>query len=163
MKITIYLAIGIICMLFESVLAVRFPMDFFKPDFAIPFIIYVTFFMGPGPGLIMTICVGLFQESLSSAPTGSILFLKMSLFLITAIMRKQLYIDSRYSFAFACSVAVLLDSLFFFMLSVLARGDTGNMLNIFYYAVPNAIFTGFVSYFLYVFIEYLNSTYLDRE
>jgi hypothetical protein len=103
------------------------------------------------------------QEGLSNAPTGSILFVKISIFLITAFMKKQLYIDSKYSFAFVCSAAVILESFLFLVLSVLGKGEAGNAYSIFYYAVPNAIFTGFVSLFIYSLLEYLNTAYLDKE
>jgi rod shape-determining protein MreD len=138
-------------------------MDLFKPDFAIPLIIYVTFFMGPGAGLVAALCAGLMQEGLSNAPTGSIMFVMISIFLITAFMKKQLYIDSKYSFAAVCSAAVILESFLFLMLSVVGKGEAGNVYNILYYAVPNAIFTGFVSLFVYSLLEYLNAAYFDRE
>lgn len=162
MKVLVYILIGLICMLFESSLSSHTSLDLFKPDFGIPLIIYATFFMGPRAGFITTLSLGFIQEGLSSAPTGSIMFVKISLFLITALMKKQLYIDSKYSFAMTCSVAVLLESFLFLSLSLLARGETGNMYNIIFYAIPNTIFTGFVSIFIYSFIEYLNVSYLDR-
>ena len=162
MRVLIYIIIGLICMLFESSLSSHISLDLFKPDFGIPLIIYVTFFMGPRAGFITTICLGFIQEGLSSAPTGSIMFVKISLFLITTFMKKQLYIDSKYSFALTCSAAVLLESFLFLSLSLLARGETNNMYNILFYAIPNAIFTGFVSIFIYSLIEYLNASYLDR-
>jgi hypothetical protein len=49
------------------------------------------------------------------------------------------------------------------MLSVLGKGEAGNVYNILYYSVPNAIFTGFVSLFIYSLLEYLNTAYFDRE
>jgi hypothetical protein len=78
-------------------------------------------------------------------------------------MKKQLYIDSKYSFAAVCSGAVIVESFLFLTLSVLGKGEAGNVYNILYYAVPNAIFTGFVSIFIYSLLEYLNTAYLDRE
>ena len=163
MKVFVYTIVCLICMLFESSISSRVSMDLFKPDFAIPLIIYVTFFMGPGAGLVAALCAGLMQEGLSNAPTGSIMFVMISIFLITAFMKKQLYIDSKYSFAAVCSAAVILESFLFLMLSVLGKGEAGNVYNILYYAVPNAIFTGFVSLFVYSLLEYLNAAYFDRE
>jgi rod shape-determining protein MreD len=163
MKVFVYIIICLICMLFESSVSSRISMDLFKPDFAIPLIIYVTFFMGPRAGLVAVLCAGFIQEGLSNAPTGSIMFVKISIFLITAFMKKQLYIDSKYSFAFVCSAATILESFLFIMLSVLGKGEAGNVYNILYYAVPNAIFTGFVSLFIYSLLEYLNTAYFDRE
>ena len=163
MKVFVYIIICLICMIFESSISSRISMDLFKPDFAIPLIIYVTFFMGPRAGLVAVLCAGFIQEGLSNAPTGSIMFVKISIFLITAFMKKQLYIDSKYSFAFVCSAATILESFLFLMLSVLGKGEAGNVYNILYYAVPNAIFTGFVSLFIYSLLEYLNTAYFDRE
>ena len=162
MKVLVYIIIGLTCMLLESSWSSHISLDLFKPDFAIPLIFYVTFFMGPRAGFITTICLGFIQEGLSSAPTGSIMFLKISIFLITTFMKKQLYIDSKYSFSLTCGAAALLESFLFLSLSLLARGETSNMYNIFFYAVPNAIFTSFISIFIYSFIEYLNVSYLDR-
>ena len=163
MKVFVYIIVCLVCMLFESSASSRISMDLFKPDFAIPLIIYVTFFMGPRAGLVAALCAGLIQEGLSNAPTGSIMFLKISIFLITAFMKKQLYIDSKYSFAFVCSAAIILESFLFLVLSVLGKGEAGNAYSILYYAVPNAIFTGFVSLFIYSLLEYLNTAYLDKE
>jgi rod shape-determining protein MreD len=163
MKVIVYIIVCLVCMLFEASISSRISMDLFKPDFVIPLIIYVTFFMGPRAGLIAALCAGFFQEGLSNAPTGSIMFVKISIFLITTFMKKQLYIDSKYSFAAVCSGAVIVESFLFLILSVLGKGEAGNAFNILYYAIPNAIFTGFVSIFIYSLLEYLNATYLDRE
>lgn len=163
MKVFVYIIICLTCMLFESSLSSRISMDLFKPDFAIPLIIYVTLFMGPRAGLVVALCAGFVQEGLSNAPTGSIMFVKISIFLITAFMKKQLYIDSKHSFAFVCSAAIILESFLFLMLSVLGKGEAGNAYNILYYSVPNAIFTGFVSLFIYSLFEYLSTAYFDRE
>lgn len=163
MKIFVYIIVCLICMLFEASISSRISMDLFKPDFAIPLIIYVTFFMGPRAGLVAALCAGFILEGLSNAPTGSIMFVKISIFLITAFMKKQLYIDSKYSFAAVCSGAVIVESFLFLVLSVLGKGEAGNVYNILYYAVPNAIFTGFVSLLIYSLLEYLNAAYLDRE
>jgi rod shape-determining protein MreD len=163
MKVFVYIIICLTCMLFEASVSSRISMDLFKPDFAIPLIIYVTFFMGPRAGLVAVLCAGLMQEGLSNAPSGSIMFVKISIFLITAFMKKQLYIDSKYSFAFVCSAATILESFLFLVLSVLGKGEAGNVYNILYYTVPNAIFTGFVSLFIFSLLEYLNTAYFDRE
>jgi rod shape-determining protein MreD len=163
MKVFVYIIVCLVCMLFEASISSRISMDLFKPDFVIPLIIYVTFFMGPRAGLVAVLCAGFFQEGLSNAPTGSIMFVTMSIFLITAFMKKQLYIDSKYSFAAVCSGAVIVESFLFLMLSVIGKGEAGNVHNILYYAVPNAVFTGFVSLFIYSLLEYLNAAYLDRE
>ena len=163
MKVFVYIIVCLVCMLFEASVSSRISMDLFKPDFAIPLIIYVTFFMGPRTGLVAALCAGFIQEGLSNAPTGSIMFVQISIFLITAFMKKQLYIDSKYSFAAVCSGAVIVESFLFLTLSVLGKGEAGNVYNILYYAIPNAIFTGFVSLFIYSLLEYLNATYLDRE
>jgi rod shape-determining protein MreD len=163
MKVLVYIIVCLVCMLFEASISSRISMDLFKPDFVIPLIIYVTFFMGPRAGLFAALCAGFVQEGLSNAPTGSIMFVKISIFLMTAFMKKQLYIDSKYSFAAVCSGAVIVESFLFLILSVLGKGEAGNVYNILYYAVPNAVFTGFVSLFIYSLLEYLNATYLDRE
>ncbi|HEX2965584.1 MAG TPA: rod shape-determining protein MreD [Syntrophorhabdaceae bacterium] len=163
MRVLIYIVICLACMVFESSISSRLPIDVFKPDFAVPLIIYVTFFMGPGYGFIAAMCSGIAGEVLSSAPTGAILFINMSIFLIMAFVKKQLYIDSKYSFAAICGGAVIIESFLFLVLSVLGKGETGNVLNIFFYAVPDAIFTGFVSVFIYSLLEHLNAAYSNRE
>lgn len=163
MKIFFYIIICLVCMLLESSISSRIPLDLFKPDFAIPLIIYVTFFMGPGAGFIVALCVSFFQEGLSNAPTGSIMFVKISIFLITAFMKKQLYIDSKYSFAAACAAAVILESFLTLILSVLGKGEADNIYGILFYAVPNAVFTGFISILIYSVLEYLSGACSDRE
>ncbi len=163
MKIVCYVLLGFILMLLESSLSSRLAMDLFKPDFVAPLVIYTTLFVGPGPGLIATLCVSLMQESLSGTPTGAIMFAAMVLFLVTAFMNKQLYIDSKYSFASVCFAAVLFQSVIFLLLSFLAKGEVRNIYGILVYAVPNAVVTGFISVPLYVIIEHINRRFLDRE
>jgi hypothetical protein len=163
MKALAYIITGIILMLVESSLSSHLPMDLFKPDVATPFIIYATLFIGSGSGLSVALCTGLFQEGLSGSPNGAILFVTLTLFLVTAFMKKHLYIDSKYSFASLCFVAVLFESFLFLILSIFAKGEAKNIFNILFYAIPNALVTGFISILIYTFIEYLNSTYLDRE
>ncbi|HVN95480.1 MAG TPA: hypothetical protein VMT62_03550 [Syntrophorhabdaceae bacterium] len=163
MKVLVLSITGLFLMLLQASISFHFSIDLFKPDFAIPLVIYVTFFMGAGPGFVTVLCVGFIEESLSIAPAGSIMFVLVSIFLITTFMKNKLYIDSRYSFAAVSSVAIVLESLLILMLSLLARGEAPNALHILLYAIPSALSTGLVSLFIYTFIEYLNAAYLDRE
>ena len=62
-----------------------------------------------------------------------------------------------------CSGFVVLESFLFLTLSLLSKGETGNILNVMFYTVPNAIFTGFLSILIFAFMEYLDMKYLSRE
>ncbi len=163
MKIAIYTFIGLLLLLVESSLLSFVPAEIFKPDLGVPLIIYTSLFLGPQAGVITTLFIGLMQEGLSAAPHGSILFVKVAIFLITIFLKRKLYIDSKYSFAFVCSGFVVLESFLLITLSLLARGEARNALNILFYTIPNAVFTGFIGIFIFSFIEYLNARYLDRE
>jgi rod shape-determining protein MreD len=163
MKIALYTFIGLLLLLVESSLLSFVPLEIFKPDLGIPLIIYTSLFLGPQAGIIVTLFIGFMQEGLSAAPHGSILFVNIAVFLITIFLKRKLYIDSKYSFAFICSGFVVLESFLFITLSLLARGEAGGALNILFYTIPNAVFTGFIAIFIFSFIEYLNVRYLDRE
>lgn len=163
MKIAVYTFIGLLLLFVESSLLSFIPIEVFKPDLGIPFIIYTSLFLGPQAGIIVTLFIGFMQEGLSAAPHGSILFVNIAIFLITIFLKRKLYIDSKYSFAFVCSGFVVLESFLFITLSLLARGEAGNTLNILFYTIPNAVFTGFIAIFIFSFIEYLNVRYLERE
>ena len=163
MRLSVYLLIGIGLTIFQSSILSFLPIEFFKPDFGISLIIYTTLFLGPQSGLIATLILALFQEILSNAPHGSILFTKLSVLIIAIFLKKQLYIDSKYSFAYICSGFVILESFLFMALSLLSKGETGNIINIIFYTLPNAVFTGFLSIFLFSFIGYLNMRLLSRE
>ncbi|OPY75145.1 MAG: rod shape-determining protein MreD [Syntrophorhabdus sp. PtaU1.Bin058] len=163
MKIAVYTFIGLLLLLVESSLLSFIPLEIFKPDLGIPFIIYTSLFLGPQAGIIATLFIGFMQEGLSAAPHGSILFVNIAIFLITIFLKRKLYIDSKYSFAFVCSGFVVLESFLFITLSLLARGEADNVLNILFYTIPNAVFTGFIAIFIFSFIEYLNVRYLERE
>jgi rod shape-determining protein MreD len=163
MRLTIYLLLGIILVVVESSALSFLPFEFFKPDFGTPLIIYTTLFLGPQAGLVTALLLGLLQEILSNAPSGSILFTKLSLFIITTFLKNSLYIDSKYSFAYICSGFVVLESFLFLTLSLLSKGETANIVNVLFYTVPNAIFTGFLSIFIFSFIEYLDTKILGRE
>ncbi len=163
MKVAIYTFLGLLLLLAESSLLSFIPVEIFKPDLGVPLVIYTTLFLGPQAGIIATLFIGFMQEGLSAAPHGSILFVKIAIFLIATFLKKKLYIDSKFSFAFVCSGFVVLESLLYITLSLLAKGETRNALNILFYTIPNAVFTGFIGIFIFSFIEYLNVRYLDRE
>ena len=150
-------------MFIETAVSPHVSLDVLKPDLGTPILLYVTFFLGARPGLAAALCIGFAQEGLSSAQNGSLLFLNLSIFIVAAAMRKKLFIDSKYSFAYVCSGSVIVQSLLFLLLNFLARGETRGAFNVFFYALPNAIMTGFVSILLYSFIEYLNNTFLERN
>jgi rod shape-determining protein MreD len=163
MKVLVYLIIATLLAVLESSMVSFVPFEFFKPDLGIPFIIYTTLFLGPHAGLITALVVGLLQEMLSAAPSGSMLFTKVSIFVITAFVSNKLYIDSKYSFAYVCSGSVVLESLLFLVLSFVSKGESGNVINVLLYLLPNAISTGFCSIFIFSLIEGINARYLERE
>jgi rod shape-determining protein MreD len=162
-KVIAYLSFGLILTTFEATFLNVLPIDFFKPDLGIPFIIYTTFFLSPLAGLITSVFIGLMQEIVSNSPDGSLLFTKVSIFVISVFMRNKIYIDSKYSFSFVCSGAVLVESFLYLALTFLARGESRDAFNVAFYSVPNAIFTGFLSLILFSFIGFLNVRYLNRQ
>ena len=163
MKISVFILTGIILLTIESSLVSFFPVEFFKPDLGMPFIIYTTFFLGPLPGLIMSLFISLFQEILSNAPHGSMIFTKISIYFLAVFLKGKLYIDSKYSFSYICGGSAVVESFLFLALSVLSKGETSNIVNVIFYTIPNAIFTGFVSIFIFSLIESLNMKFLSRE
>jgi len=64
MKVSVYILTCLLLMIIESAMFLVFPVEFFKPDIGIPFIIYTTIFLGPGTGLVATLIISLFQEIL---------------------------------------------------------------------------------------------------
>jgi len=162
MKISAYILTGIILLTIESSLLSLFPVEFFKPDIGMPFIIYTTFFLGPLPGFVTSIFISIFQEILSNAPHGSIIFTKISIFILANFLKSKLYIDSKYSFSCICGGSTIIESFLFLVLSVLSKGDTSNIMNVMFNAIPNAIFTGFVSIFIFSLLEYLNMKFLSK-
>lgn len=162
-KVIVYIVLGLILTTFEATFVNFLPIDFFKPDLGIPFVIYTTFFLGPQAGLATSVLIGLMQEIVSTSPSGSLLFTKVSIFIISVFMKNKIYIDSKYSFSFVCSGAVLVESFLFLALSFLSRGESRDAFNVAFYSMPNAIFTGFLSLFLFSFIGFLNARYLSRQ
>lgn len=162
-RLPLYLLIGISLITIESSALSLLPIEFFKPDLGIPLIIYTTLFLGPPAGLIASLVLGLVQEILSNAPAGSILFTKLSIFLIASFLKSKIYIDSKYSFSSICSGFVILESFLFLVLSLLSKGETSNIVNVTFYTIPNAIFTGFFSIFIFSFIGHLDTKFLGRE
>ncbi len=163
MKTSLYIFIGIILLLIETVISPHVSLDVLKPELGIPVVLYVTFFLGPGPGLVAAVCIGLAEEGLSGAPNGSLLFVTMVIYLIAALMRKKYFVDSKYTFAYFSSGAVLVQSFLFAALTFFAHGETRGILNIAFYMVPNAIITGFVSILLFTFIDRLNNILMERS
>jgi len=163
MKVILYILAGIILMVLQSSILSIIPVELFKPDFGIPFIIYTTLFLGPHSGLVTSVLMGFIEEMLSNAPHGSMLFTNVSIFLISTFLRNKLYIDSKYSFAFVCTGFVIIRSFLFVSLTFLSKAETRDMLNVAFYVFPNAIFTGFLSIFIFSLVEGINIKYFDKE
>jgi len=163
MKTSVFIITGICLTVLESSLFLWFPIEVFKPDLTIPFIIYMTLFMGPFPGLLAAFFFGLFQEGISSAPQGSIIFTKVLIFLLSMFIKDKVYIDSRFDFSYTCTYVAGFESIFYLLLSFLSKGETKNIVNIICYTLPNAIFTGFFSIFIFSLLSYMSSKMLIRE
>ena len=163
MKTALYIFIGIILLLLETVISTHISLDVLKPEVGIPIVLYVTFFLGTGPGLVAAVCIGLAEEGLSGAPNGSLLFVTIVIYLIAALMRRKYFVDSKYTFAYFSSGAVLVQSGLFAALTFFAHGETRGILNIAFYAAPNAIITGSVSILLFSFIDRLNTVLMERS
>jgi rod shape-determining protein MreD len=163
MKTSLYIFIGIILLLIETVISPHISLDVLKPELGIPIVLYVTFFLGTGPGLVAAVFIGLAEEGLSGAPDGSLLFVMIVIYLIAALMRRKYFVDSKYTFAYFSSGAVLVQSCLFAALAFFAHGEARGILNIAFYMVPNAIVTGFVSILLFTFIDRLNTILVERS
>ncbi|MDD3845178.1 MAG: rod shape-determining protein MreD [Syntrophorhabdaceae bacterium] len=163
MKTFVYIIIGILLLVLETVISPYISLDVLRPELGMPIVLYITFFLGPRSGLVAAIVIGLVEESLSGAPNGSLLFVSVFIYLIAVAMRRKFFVESKYSFAYLSSASVLMQSFLFLALSFFARGETRGALNILFYTVPNAIVTGFVSILLFSFIEYLNDSFPERN
>jgi hypothetical protein len=161
-KTLIYTIIGVSLSMIESALLTFFPFEFFKPDLGLPFVLYAALFMEPRSGLVVTIFIALSQEILTAAPHGTIVFTKIALFLIAIFLKTKLFIDSKYRFAFFSGLFALVESALYLVLTVFARGDPSNLLTVFFYILPNAVFTGFTSIFILFLVERLNEHFLQE-
>jgi len=162
-RIILYVIIGIFLLTTESSFLSFLSVDFFKPDFGMPLVIYTAFFLGPQIGLVTSLLIGFMQEVFSNAPHGAIVFTKMSIFLIAIFLRNKIYIESKYSFALICSGSVIIESFLFLLLSYLSRGEAANAINILFYTIPNAIFTGLFSIFIFTLINYVNTIFFSED
>ena len=137
----------------ESALFSFLPMEFSKPDVGIPSIIYATFFLGPVEGLVTAFLFGFTQELLSSGPHGALLFTKIFIFVSCIFLRSKLYIESQYLFALVSTVLVLVESILFVALAFFAKGETGAIVTVLKFCLPNGVFTGVVALFLFPVLE----------
>jgi rod shape-determining protein MreD len=153
------LAAGFFLIACQSSLFSFLPLEITKPDLVVPFIIYGVFFLTPFDGVVAAVLLGFFQELLSNAPPGSMLFTNMGLLLACMLLKSRLYIESRYTFSLVCAASVLFESLVFLALSLLAKGETKDILNVLLYSVPDAIVTGFISLFLFALFELFKVRY----
>jgi hypothetical protein len=159
----IYILLGILLSIVESAALCFFPIEFFKPDLGMPLILYSALFLEPSTGLLVTLFVSISQEVFSSAPHGTILFTKFAIFLGTVLLKRQAVIESRYIFAGICAALVAAESVLYLFLSILARGDTNNILNVAYYTIPNAVLTGFFAITIMALVETINTRLLARH
>ncbi len=162
MRKTLCLIFGVILIVWESSLFSFLPLEITKPDLGTPFIIYGVFFLSPLDALIAAVLLGFVQEVLSTGPSGAVLFANISLLLSCLFLRSRVYIESRYTFSLVCSVSVIFESLVFLTLSLIAKGETKDIFNVLFYAIPDAIVTGFVSFFLFALFERFRLRYPAR-
>lgn len=156
------LALGLLFIAFESAFFSFFPIEFAKPDLAVPFIIYGTFFLGPLEGLIASVLFGFAQELLSTGPAGSMVFTKVAIFICIAFLKSRLYIESRYTFSLLTMGFVVFESIVFLALGIVAKGELRNVYNVSLYAIPTAIFTGMLSLPIYSLLEQFRIRYPER-
>ena len=162
MRKALCLVFGVILVVWESSLFSFLPLEITKPDLGTPFIIYGIFFLSPFDGLIAAVLLGFTQEVLSSGPAGAVLFSNVALLLSCLFLRSRVYIESRYTFSLVCAASVLFESLVFLALSLVAKGETKDMFNVLIYAIPDAIVTGFVSFFIFALFEQFKLRYPSR-
>lgn len=158
----IIIFVGVLFSILESALLSFFPMEFIKPDLGLPFVLYAALFLSPPEALVVAVVVGISQEILSNAPHGTIVFSKVAVFLVTIFLRRKLYIESRYSFAYSCIIFMVFESVLAILMGFFARGDTNNILNILVFLAPNALFTGFASVLILSFIDLLSRRFAER-
>jgi rod shape-determining protein MreD len=161
-KRLICLALGLFLIAFESAFFSFFPIEFSKPDLAVPLIIYATFFLGPLEGLIAAVILGFAQELLSAGPAGSMIFTKVALFIARAFLQSRLYIESRYTFALLSMGFVVFESIVFLALGIVAKGEIRNVFNVSLYTVPAAVFTGMLSLPLFSLLERFKIRHPER-
>jgi cell shape-determining protein MreD len=149
------LAFAVLLMIFQSALFSFLPIEFSKPDVGVPCVIYATFFLSPVDGLITAFLIGLAQEMLSVGPHGALLFTKVSLFLSCIFLRSRLYIESQYLFAAISSSFVLLESVLFLALAFFGKGETGAIMTVLKFCLPDAVFTGILALFFLPVLERL--------
>jgi rod shape-determining protein MreD len=161
-KRLVCLALGLFLIAFESAFFSFFPIEFAKPDLAVPFIIYATFFLGPLEGLIASVSLGFSQELLSGGPAGSILFTKVSVFIGSAFLRSRLHIESRYTFSLLSMGFVVFESVVFLALGIIAKGELRHIFDVSLYVIPTAIFTGMLSLPIFSLLEQFKIRYSER-
>jgi cell shape-determining protein MreD len=149
------LASALFFMVLQSALFSFLPIEFSKPDIAVPYVIYATFFLSPADGLITAFVVGIAQEILSVGPPGALLFTKVFLFLSCIFLRSRLYIESQYLFASISSSFVLLESVLFIALAFFGKGEAGAVMTVLKFCLPNAVFTGILALFFFPVFERL--------
>lgn len=157
------LALGLFLIAFESAFFSFFPIEFAKPDLAVPFIIYAMFFLGPLEGLIAAILLGFSQELLSGGPPGTMLFTKLAIFIAGVFLRSRLYIQSRYTFSLLSMGFVVFESVAFLALGIIAKGEIRNIFNVSLYALPAAVFTGMLSLPIFSLLEQFKIRYPERS
>jgi rod shape-determining protein MreD len=161
MKRLFCLALGLFLIAFESAFFSFLPIEFAKPDLAVPFIVYAVFFLGPVEGLIASVLFGFSQELLSAAPPGSMVFTKVAVFLGSSFLRHHLYIESRYTFSLLSTGFVIFESIVFVALGVIAKGELRNIFNVSLYTLPTAVFTGMLSLPIYSLLQHLKIPHLE--
>jgi hypothetical protein len=156
------LALGVLLVAWESSLFSFLPLEITKPDLGAPYIIYGIFFLSPFDGLIAALLFGFVQEILSTGPGGAVLFSNIALLLSCLFLKSRLYIESRYTFSLVCAASVLFESLVFLAVSLIAKGETKDIFNVLFYAIPDAIATGFVSLFMFSLFGHFKLRYPGR-
>lgn len=163
LKLLLLLLLLFVINALESVLLNYVSLDFLKLDFAIPLIVYQSFFGSVNSAFWVAIILGLIQEGFSSVSSGTLVFTKTSVFLFCFFLRHRYYIESQYTFGAVCGASELFESLLVLALSLLVKGDISNVFNILTYLLPNTVLTALFSLpFYYVFIR-IDQKYGERQ
>lgn len=157
MRVALTVLLLLLLMVLLSSLSALSPIKLFKPDLCVPIIIFSCTFVDPAISFFLSIASGLLEEALSSAPSGSMLFTKISLFLAILFVQKRIYVATQEGFLLLSALSPSFQVMLFFLLSAISLGETKNLSHFLFCLIPDTAATALVSYLLLPLLKRLLS------
>jgi len=162
-KVALIAVLLFLAMLVLSSLSALLPLGLVKPDLSAPIIVFSCTFWDPTASFLLSVVSGLLEESLSCSPPGSMVFVKVSLFLALLFLRRRVYVATQGAFLLLCTLSPAFQLLLLMLLSLAALGEVKGLAHSLLCLLADTTSTTLFSYLFFPFLNRLLQAGRIRE